>query len=364
MQTIITTVVLSLLFAQSSGQVKKTDREYDELNGLVRFVRVESEDLRDQSVDSKANARVLEKIDLYEMSGRLMEQIRGFKSDCVSSRHVFSDNGDNSRTEAVYWGKSLTADSADRSQSPASPLKYKQVFKLDGAGRRYEVNEYDATGKLFGKVLYKYDDAGRVKETVDGKDSRQERCEFKYDEKGLASEESCRYSYYNGRERSEYAYEYDANGNWVKRTAKNSSVWSDGSFHEGKKVTYREIKYYPSQADPMNQKDLTDKFDITKLAQCAPIIIRKAGGVLQGSAIKRVEPRYPPEARAARISGSVVVEVTVDEAGKVFQARTISGPPELREASVGAARGWEFSRTTLSKVPVKVIGTITFNFNL
>jgi TonB family protein len=93
-----------------------------------------------------------------------------------------------------------------------------------------------------------------------------------------------------------------------------------------------------------------------------PKIVRKAGGVLQGSATRRVTPAYPPLARAARVSGSVIVEVTVDEEGKVFSSRAVSGHPLLKDAAVEAARGWTFTPTTLSGVPVKVIGTITFNF--
>jgi TonB family protein len=95
-----------------------------------------------------------------------------------------------------------------------------------------------------------------------------------------------------------------------------------------------------------------------------PGIIRKSGGVLQGSATKRVEPSYPPLAKAASVSGPVVVEVTVDEFGSVISARAISGHPMLKDAAVDAARGWRFTPTLLSGAPVKVIGTITFNFNL
>ena len=95
-----------------------------------------------------------------------------------------------------------------------------------------------------------------------------------------------------------------------------------------------------------------------------PKIIRKSGGVLQGSATKRVEPVYPPLAKAARVSGAVVVEVTVDEDGNVISARAMSGHPLLKDAAVAAARQWTFAPHKLSGVPVKVIGTITFNFNL
>ncbi|HTF38445.1 MAG TPA: energy transducer TonB, partial [Blastocatellia bacterium] len=121
---------------------------------------------------------------------------------------------------------------------------------------------------------------------------------------------------------------------------------------------------YPSKEDQTQPQPVAERFDATKLANCpAPRIVRKGGGVFQGSATKRVAPEYPQDAKAARIFGSVVVEVTVNEAGKVISARSISGPVELRGAAVDAARRWEFRPTMLSGTPVKVIGTITFNFN-
>ncbi|HJZ67954.1 MAG TPA: tetratricopeptide repeat protein, partial [Blastocatellia bacterium] len=60
----------------------------------------------------------------------------------------------------------------------------------------------------------------------------------------------------------------------------------------------------------------------------------------------------------------VVVEVTIDEEGNVISARAISGHPLLKDAAIDAARGWTFNQTLLQGVPVKVIGTITFRFEL
>jgi len=91
---------------------------------------------------------------------------------------------------------------------------------------------------------------------------------------------------------------------------------------------------------------------------------RVMASVLQGHATKRVQPNYPADAKKARLAGSVVVEVTVDEAGRVINAHDICGPGLLIGAAVTAAREWVFSPTQLSGVPVKVIGTITFNFTL
>jgi protein TonB len=95
-----------------------------------------------------------------------------------------------------------------------------------------------------------------------------------------------------------------------------------------------------------------------------PKVIRKSGGVLQGSALSRVEPSYPPLAKAAHVTGSVMVEITIDENGRVVSASALSGHPLLKDAAVQAARGWKFAPTMLSGVPVKVIGTITFNFQM
>jgi TonB family protein len=95
-----------------------------------------------------------------------------------------------------------------------------------------------------------------------------------------------------------------------------------------------------------------------------PKIVRKAGGVLQGSAIKRVNPDYPDTAKAVSVSGAVVVEVVVDEEGNVVSARALNGHPLLRDAAVEAARQWQFTPTTLEGEAVKVVGTLTFNFTL
>lgn len=87
-----------------------------------------------------------------------------------------------------------------------------------------------------------------------------------------------------------------------------------------------------------------------------------SGGVITGLAVKKIVPPYPPMAERVGVTGTVVVEVLVSEQGSVLSARAVSGHPLLRDAAERAARGWKFSPTKLSNVPVKVIGTITFTF--
>jgi TonB family protein len=87
-----------------------------------------------------------------------------------------------------------------------------------------------------------------------------------------------------------------------------------------------------------------------------------SGGVLNDKAISLPKPPYPPIARAAKASGTVVVQVTIDENGNVISARAVSGHPLLQAAAIAAARSAKFSPTRLSGQPVKVTGLITYNF--
>lgn len=89
-----------------------------------------------------------------------------------------------------------------------------------------------------------------------------------------------------------------------------------------------------------------------------------SGGQLNGKATSLPEPVYPQDARAADIAGMVRVQVMIDETGKVVSAKAISGPASasLRSAAESAALRAEFTPTLLSEQPVKVSGTIDYNF--
>jgi Ca-activated chloride channel family protein len=88
-----------------------------------------------------------------------------------------------------------------------------------------------------------------------------------------------------------------------------------------------------------------------------------AGGVLNARALKLPKPFYPETARRMRVVGTVMVEVTIDESGKVITARATTGHSLLREASVSAARQALFTPTLLHDKPVQVTGVIVYNFS-
>jgi len=89
-----------------------------------------------------------------------------------------------------------------------------------------------------------------------------------------------------------------------------------------------------------------------------------SGGVLNGKAIEMPRPVYPEAARRARLTGVVTVEVVIDVSGKVIGARAVSGPEMLRDAAERAARQAKFTPALLSGQPVRVAGTISYNFSL
>jgi TonB family protein len=95
-----------------------------------------------------------------------------------------------------------------------------------------------------------------------------------------------------------------------------------------------------------------------------PILKPVSGGVLNGTALQLPAPVYPEAARRMRSSGTVVVEVTLDETGAVVSANATSGPAVLRDAAVQAALKAKFSPTKLSGQPVKVAGVINYKFSL
>ncbi len=115
-------------------------------------------------------------------------------------------------------------------------------------------------------------------------------------------------------------------------------------------------------------KTLLDTLKVEAPAQPSPEAERideiVMGGVLNGKAVKKPQPDYPPIAKGARASGTVTVYIVVDERGNVETAQAVSGHPLLQKTSVEAARKAKFTPTTLCGRPVKVSGVVTYNYVL
>ena len=364
---------LSLLLICPAIASNKTDREHDGFFGPVRTVRLEQSLLVNRSGQWIEDPRALWQTIAYDSSGRLTERIFYDRDQSMWSRIVYEYDSAGTRSDIVYRaslkGRSAQANGSDQTQGMTEFTRLRRTFKYDSSGNRTEEADYTKEGNLSRRTVYRFDGNGFVKEMIEyaSDGSVLSRYANKYDEKGRISEQRRDDSPGATARKDSYTYEFDSTGNWVRRVGTTYPLVEGKQVNEAKEVIYRTITYDSSQGTAETGRAIDRSTDITGGTApplTGPMVVRKSGGVLQGSAITRVQPTYPRYAAAQRIGGSVVVEVTVDEDGSVISARALSGPDELRGAAVSAARGWKFLPMRLSGVPVKVIGTITFNFNL
>jgi TonB family protein len=71
-------------------------------------------------------------------------------------------------------------------------------------------------------------------------------------------------------------------------------------------------------------------------------------------AIKMMAGAYSAEATQKKVEGLVVVCITVDAHGKVTNVSLVSGPPELVQSTIDAAKKWEFEPPAKAPVITKV----------
>jgi protein TonB len=92
----------------------------------------------------------------------------------------------------------------------------------------------------------------------------------------------------------------------------------------------------------------------------------RTGGNLQAPAlITRVEPIYPPIAVQAFITGTAILEATVDEQGAVEDVRVLrSAGAVLDKAALDAVRQWRYEPLLLNGIRTRFILTVVLSFNL
>ena len=95
-----------------------------------------------------------------------------------------------------------------------------------------------------------------------------------------------------------------------------------------------------------------------------PTRIRLGGNVERSKLISGPRPVYPPLARQARISGTVLLDAVISREGAILNLRAVSGHPLLIPAAVAAVRQWVFRPTLLNGDPVEVATEIEVNFTL
>lgn len=86
--------------------------------------------------------------------------------------------------------------------------------------------------------------------------------------------------------------------------------------------------------------------------------------MMEGNLIYRVQPIYPPLARAARIQGTVMLRAIISRTGTIENLQVMSGHPMLVGAAIDAVRQWRYRPYILNGDPVEVETQVTVNFSL
>jgi protein TonB len=118
----------------------------------------------------------------------------------------------------------------------------------------------------------------------------------------------------------------------------------------------------PAVAETAEAPPLTAKPTPTPKQNTGPISLTST--IISSKTIEKPAPPYPVIAKAAGVQGPVAVQIVVDEQGRVISAKATSGNPLLQSAAVQAAYRARFTPTLLGGQPVKVTGSITYNFVL
>ncbi|MGH9716323.1 MAG: TonB family protein [Candidatus Acidiferrales bacterium] len=91
--------------------------------------------------------------------------------------------------------------------------------------------------------------------------------------------------------------------------------------------------------------------------------VRVGGKVLPPRLISSVLPTYPSLAQQAGVTGTVVIDTTVDKEGRVAKMKVVSGPVLLRGAALSALRQWKYTPSRLNGQPISVKMIVSIRFH-
>ena len=95
-----------------------------------------------------------------------------------------------------------------------------------------------------------------------------------------------------------------------------------------------------------------------------PQALNVAGNVMQAKLVRQPRPKYPPDAKQARIQGVVKLQAVIAKDGTISKLDILSGEPILAAAALEAVQGWKYEPTLLNGSPVEVVTQIDVNFTL
>jgi protein TonB len=90
--------------------------------------------------------------------------------------------------------------------------------------------------------------------------------------------------------------------------------------------------------------------------------VRVGGDIRRPEKLRHVDPVYPLIAKAAHVSGMVIIEAIIAADGTVRGARVIRSVPMLDQAALDAVTQWRYTPTMLNSQPVEVVMSVNVTF--
>jgi len=81
---------------------------------------------------------------------------------------------------------------------------------------------------------------------------------------------------------------------------------------------------------------------------------------MQSRLLRRVEPVFPAE--MLNTEGALVLSVSIDKGGNVYNAHRVSGPEILVAPAIEAVKKWKYKPYLLNGEPVAVETTVELKF--
>jgi protein TonB len=87
-----------------------------------------------------------------------------------------------------------------------------------------------------------------------------------------------------------------------------------------------------------------------------------SGAMIPAVPISQIAPRYPEFAISSGASATIVLNLEIDDQGKVLNAVPVSGPYAFHKEAINAAKRWKFRPASINGTNVASQSRVTMNF--
>ncbi|MDQ3633665.1 MAG: energy transducer TonB [Acidobacteriota bacterium] len=117
----------------------------------------------------------------------------------------------------------------------------------------------------------------------------------------------------------------------------------------------------PQPTPSLSYDEITYKEEISFFSK---EIVQKKIGELELLVVQKVEPAYPPAAKAVRARGKIMFLITVNEEGNVIKAIALDGHPLLKTASVNAVQKRKYQILKHNEKPINYGGKVVIDWDV